>query len=150
MNRSLFSLLLLLLMATATSFSQDLPAREHLRFDANWRFHYGHADDPRQDFNYGIPAIYAKAGNGANTAIAPDFVDTLWRQLNLPHDWAVELPFVYDAHPDVMSHGYKPVGGHSLKPVLAGTASILSCRPAMRAEGYSYNSMASFAMRNFG
>lgn len=29
--------------------------------------------------------------------------------LDLPHDWAVELPFVPNF--DVMAHGYKPVGG---------------------------------------
>ena len=28
-----------------------------------------------------------------NTAIDPKFVDKDWRKLNLPHDWAVELPF---------------------------------------------------------
>ena len=36
------------------------------------------------------------------------FDDSKWRTLNLPHDWAVELPFVHD---DVQnSHGYKPLG----------------------------------------
>ena len=43
-----------------------------------------------------------------------------WRALNLPHDWAVELPFVHDDEEDtyhgndpdykLMSHGYKPLG----------------------------------------
>ena len=31
--------------------------------------------------------------------------------MNLPHDWAVELPFVNVHNFDVESHGYKPVGG---------------------------------------
>ena len=31
-----------------------------------------------------------------------------WRTLNLPHDWAVELPFVRDE--EQTSHGYKPLG----------------------------------------
>ena len=30
----------------------------------------------------------------------------------MPHDWAVELPFENSPDFDVMSHGYKPVGGH--------------------------------------
>ncbi|HKK74929.1 MAG TPA: beta-galactosidase GalA [Saprospiraceae bacterium] len=111
MNRSILFFLLLLFSHPITSATQDSPVREHLNFDEGWRFHFGHADDPLQDFNYGIPAVFAKAGNGQNTPIAPTFVDTLWRVLDLPHDWAVELPFVYDAHPDIMSHGYKPVGG---------------------------------------
>ena len=33
------------------------------------------------------------------------------KQLNLPHDWVVELPFVNSPNFDVMAHGYKPVGG---------------------------------------
>ena len=36
------------------------------------------------------------------------FDDSKWRTLNLPHDWAVELPFVHDD--EQMSHGYKPLG----------------------------------------
>ena len=34
--------------------------------------------------------------------------DSKWRSLNLPHDWAVELPFVWD---DTLApHGFKPLG----------------------------------------
>ena len=36
------------------------------------------------------------------------FDDSKWRTLNLPHDWAVELPFVRDD--EQKSHGYKPLG----------------------------------------
>ena len=36
------------------------------------------------------------------------FDDSKWRSLNLPHDWAVELPFVWDD--SLRSHGYKPLG----------------------------------------
>ena len=42
--------------------------------------------------------------------MAIQFNDSSWRSLQLPHDWAVELPFVNAASFDVMSHGYKPVG----------------------------------------
>ncbi|WP_173664808.1 sugar-binding domain-containing protein, partial [Hymenobacter sp. AT01-02] len=35
------------------------------------------------------------------------FDDRAWRQLNLPHDWAVELPFDSTAQ---HSHGYKAIG----------------------------------------
>ncbi len=45
------------------------------------------------------------------TAIDPKFNDSGWRELSLPHDWAVELPFVNSTNFDVQSHGYKPVGG---------------------------------------
>jgi beta-galactosidase len=36
-----------------------------------------------------------------------DLSDADWRTVNLPHDWAVELPF--DPRADV-NHGFKPVG----------------------------------------
>jgi beta-galactosidase len=36
------------------------------------------------------------------------FDDAGWRRIDLPHDWAVELPFVNK--PELTSHGYKPLG----------------------------------------
>lgn len=39
---------------------------------------------------------------------APDFDDTKWASVDVPHDWAVELDFVKD--PALESHGYKPLG----------------------------------------
>ena len=85
--------------------------RQHLNFDSGWKFHLGHAQNPEKDFNYSIETIFKKAAEAPGTAIDPRFNDSLWRSLDLPHDWAVELPFVNDPHPQVMSHGYKPVGG---------------------------------------
>ena len=43
-----------------------------------------------------------------STLPRPSFDDSKWRALNLPHDWAVELPFVRDD--EQKSHGYKPLG----------------------------------------
>ncbi|HEY0354758.1 MAG TPA: beta galactosidase jelly roll domain-containing protein, partial [Flavisolibacter sp.] len=85
--------------------------RQRTSLDEDWRFHFGHAADPAKDFNYGITAIFAKSGKTDNTAIAVNFNDSAWRQLNIPHDWAVELPFFNSPDFDVQSHGYKPVGG---------------------------------------
>jgi beta-galactosidase len=39
--------------------------------------------------------------------VQTNYNDSAWRQLNLPHDWVVELPF--DSSADG-SHGFKPVG----------------------------------------
>ncbi len=82
-----------------------------LNIDNNWKFHFGHAANAEKDFNYTIATIFSKSGGAARTAIDPRFDDTKWRNLNLPHDWAVELPFVYRDNFDLMAHGYKPVGG---------------------------------------
>jgi len=86
--------------------------REHRSLDDGWRFHLGDAADPSKDFNYGTVAIFSKSGKSEGTAIAPNFDDKDWRVVAVPHDWAVELPFENSRDEDVMSHGYKPVGGH--------------------------------------
>ena len=76
--------------------------------DAGWRFALGHPTDPQKDFDHGTGyfSYFAKAGNGDGPAAA-NFDDSAWRKLDLPHDWAVELPFAPNASP---SHGYKAIG----------------------------------------
>nr|HPN59166.1 glycoside hydrolase family 2 TIM barrel-domain containing protein [Chitinophagaceae bacterium] len=101
-------LLLLLALITVQAVTAQ---RQQLNMDAGWKFAFGHAGDPSRDFNFGISTIFSKSGAAPNTAIDPKFDDKKWRSLDLPHDWAVELPFVYKDNFDVQSHGYKPVGG---------------------------------------
>jgi len=93
------------------SFMHGQSLRRHVNIDNNWRFHFGSASNAGKDFNYGINVIFKKTGEAVSTAIDPKFNDSAWRKLDLPHDWAVELPFTNSTSPDVMSHGYKPVGG---------------------------------------
>jgi beta-galactosidase len=81
--------------------------RERLLFDFGWKFFPGHATDPLRDLGFGKgQGDFAKTG-GFEFAMEK-FDDSKWRPLNLPHDWAVELPFVHDE--DVQDHGYKPLG----------------------------------------
>ena len=108
MNNKRFGLFYFFLLVCLASQAQQ---RRHINFDEGWKFHFGHAVDPVKDFNYGITAIFAKSGKTDNTAIAIRFNDSAWRKLDLPHDWAVELPFANSPSFDVQSHGYKPVGG---------------------------------------
>lgn len=86
-------------------------AQRITKLDSDWRFHFGHAAQPEKDFNYSLATIFSKSGGAAQTAIDPKFVDTTWTKINIPHDWAVSLPFVFDPSYEVESHGYKPVGG---------------------------------------
>jgi len=79
-------------------------------FDRGWKFHLGNAADPHRDFNYGIGNILAKTGDAANTCIKMDFDDRDWADVNLPHDWAVGLPFQHVHNGDVDAHGYRSVG----------------------------------------
>lgn len=101
-----------LLFAVFQLQSQQITPRKHTNFDTDWKFSFGHAQNPEKDFNFSLATVFSKSGGAAGTAIDPKFNDSLWRSLNLPHDWAVELPFVYDPAFNVMAHGYKPVGGN--------------------------------------
>jgi beta-galactosidase len=87
--------------------------RERLLFDFDWKFKLGHGTDPTKDLGFGLgQSDFSKTGllPVAKTA----FDDSGWRTLNLPHDWAVELPFVHDdagtGDEQLRSHGYKPLG----------------------------------------
>jgi beta-galactosidase len=91
--------------------SAEAPAavapREHLLFDFGWKFFQGHASDPLRDLGFGMgQGDFAKSGE--LWFATAKFDDSKWRPLNLPHDWAVELPFVHDEVQN--SHGYKPLG----------------------------------------
>ncbi len=101
----------MLLSMTVFGLHAQQSLRERTNIDKDWRFAYGHAADPAKDFNYGVANIFSKSGKTEATPMSKDFVDTTWRHLDLPHDWAVELPFVEVDNFDVQSHGYKPVGG---------------------------------------
>ena len=93
----------------AASASPDaaLLTRERLLLDFGWRFHLGHADDPARDFGYGRGEEYMKTG-GFFRPSRPNFDDSGWRAIDLPHDWAVELPFQNDK--SVIDHGAKALG----------------------------------------
>ncbi len=85
----------------------DVTPRERLLFDFNWRFVLGHGSDPSRDLGFGSRQDdFAKTG--AFEFAQPKYDDSGWRALNLPHDWAVELPFADDK--SLESHGYKPLG----------------------------------------
>jgi beta-galactosidase len=83
--------------------------RERLLLDFGWRFHLGNADDPSKDFGFGSGRTgnFQKTGNFL-PAGAIAFDDGDWRSVDLPHDWAVELPFQND--PALSSKGFYPLG----------------------------------------
>lgn len=82
--------------------------RERLLLDPDWRFHLGHASDPKRDFGFGGNDGFAKDGELFPDVSQTKFDDSEWRTVDLPHDWAVELPFVNEPH--LRGHGYKPLG----------------------------------------
>ena len=90
----------LLLASACLNLSADEanPPRERLLLDSGWKFHLGN--------EWGNPINLAKAGSSTGPA-GRSFSDASWRPVNLPHDWAIELPF--DPGADG-SHGFKSVG----------------------------------------
>ena len=123
--------------------------RERLLLDFGWRFHLGHADDPAQDFGFGNGGgTFAKSGNTVPAA-RPNFDDSGWRKLDLPHDWAIELPF--ENNRTLTDHGSHPLGrafpATSIgwyRRVFDLPASDLGRRIALEFDGVYRNSIAIF------
>ena len=93
--------------------SAAVAPRELFLFDFGWRFAFGHGSDPSKDFGFGAgQGDFSKTGDFKFAK--PGFDVSAWRKLDLPHDWAVELPFVDDddakGDSELRSHGYKPLG----------------------------------------
>ena len=95
--------------AAASSSAASNAGRERLLLDFGWRFHFGNADDPSKDFEFGFGQTgnFQKTGNFL-PASSIAFDDGDWKPVDLPHDWAIELPFQNDQA--LASKGYYPLG----------------------------------------
>ncbi|MGL1956324.1 MAG: DUF4982 domain-containing protein [Colwellia sp.] len=104
LNSVAFKVLLLIISLSAF----HAKAREVIDLNNNWQFALGHATDSSKDFNFDTSyfSYRAKTGFGDGAAY-PKFDDRGWQTINLPHDWAVALPFDKKAS---HSHGYKTIG----------------------------------------
>jgi beta-galactosidase len=95
--------------ATSTGATSASSPRQRVNFDADWRFIKGDPADAGDTLSYDNlqPALLANSNfadyvvrptanitPGENVSyVKPDFDDSTWRQLNLPHDWGIEGPF---------------------------------------------------------
>ncbi len=90
-RRKLLLLVLVLIVGVCRithSQEKGLPLRNRTLFDFNWKFHRG----------------------GAQNANDPDFNDTQWRKIDLPHDWSIEnLP-----------HTHSPFDSNAISQVSGG------------------------------
>ena len=87
--------------------------REQLSLDFGWRFALGNACDPMRDFGFGKLAgtgTYAKSGD-AGGATGVHFDDSKWEAVQVPHDWAVALPFVIEP---ISGWPWRQAGGQGL------------------------------------
>ncbi|MDE6795917.1 MAG: DUF4982 domain-containing protein [Muribaculaceae bacterium] len=83
-------------------------------FDDNWLFAFGNASDPAKDFGCGTEYFnYLTKANSIHNEgpycdkFQPEKWGKEWKEVTLPHDWVVDLPFAKEAS---HSHGYKTVG----------------------------------------
>jgi len=88
-----------------TGASEASNVRQRLSLDRGWLFHEGDIPFP---VITGHQASYdnAKAGSSSGAA-SPDYDDSSWKRVDLPHDWAVAQPF--DPHANI-SQGYRRRG----------------------------------------
>jgi beta-galactosidase len=126
-------------IAANTLVSFTVYPRNRVLLDAGWRFQLGDPVDVTTNVTY-YPEIAdlakldaSEVGSATNISsesymetiridpiathagenvsyVQTNYNDSGWRQLNLPHDWAVELPFNSSAD---TGHGFKPVGNTS-------------------------------------
>jgi beta-galactosidase len=115
---------LISLLAISRAQAAD-PPRQHLLLDQNWRFYLGDAPDVGTSLDYAEPtdltklfkpdlanlAAIEKSQDAASKQngeqlhfVQSTFDASAWRSLDLPHDWAVELPFAPTAD---FQHGFK-------------------------------------------
>lgn len=106
------SILLMLWVMMPMLSAQSL--RERIQFDEDWLFAFGNASDPAKDFGCGTEYFnyLTKAASIHNEGPYSFKFDEKkwgveWKQVKLPHDWVVDLPFAKEAS---HSHGYKQVG----------------------------------------
>ena len=115
--------------AAAPDAKQVAPApavhRERQSFDAGWRFHQGDSMDVGESLTYErikewvlptgddlladaagrhaaadpMPTVLG-GGRGVAPYARPEFDDSGWRQLDLPHDWGIEGPFQQELQGD--------------------------------------------------
>jgi len=100
-----FTTYLILSLFFFSTYGQTAVTGQKLSLDKGWRFHLGDIPFPivkGHGFSYGT----SKAG-AATGAAAVNYDDQSWRKLNLPHDWAVEMPF--DSTENI-SQGYRKRG----------------------------------------
>lgn len=102
---------LLTIMSFSALFSS---ASERELFNDGWKFAFGNATDPAKDFGCGTEYFnyLTKANSIHNEGPYCDKFDPSkwgieWKEVTLPHDWVVDLPFAPEAS---HSHGYKTVG----------------------------------------
>ncbi len=99
-----------MLVLTAFKASAQTSIRETVRLSEDWKFAFGNAADPKQDFGCGTEYFnYLTKANSIHNEgpYSTKFNASDWQTVSVPHDWVTTLPYAREAS---HSHGYKTVG----------------------------------------
>lgn len=108
MNLKTLSLAVISILSIGLRAQGAEAGRERLLMDSDWRFALGHAQDRKSDFGFGEDfwSFLAKQNMG-KSVMGPLFDDSAWKIVQLPHDWAMELPFTPEGE---WHRGSRPLG----------------------------------------
>ena len=111
--KQVFATLICALCIVQSSFAAETGGEKFggVVINNDWTFAMGNAASKELDYTHGTEYFTyickAQSSNHSHAPIMPEFDDSSWQKVSLPHDWAVDLPYSSEAS---HSHGYKCIG----------------------------------------
>ena len=111
--KQVFATLICALFIVQSSFAAETGGEKFggVVINNDWTFAMGNAASKELDYTHGTEYFTyickAQSSNHSHAPIMPEFDDSSWQKVSLPHDWAVDLPYSPEAS---HSHGYKCIG----------------------------------------
>ena len=111
--KQVFATLICALCIVQSSFAAETGGEkfEGVVINNDWTFAMGNAASKELDYTHGTEYFTyickVQSSNHSHAPIMPEFDDSSWQKVSLPHDWAVDLPYSPEAS---HSHGYKCIG----------------------------------------
>ena len=111
--KQVFATLICALCIVRSSFAAETGGEKFggVVINNDWTFAMGNAASKELDYTHGTEYFTyickAQSSNHSHAPIMPEFDDSSWQKVSLPHDWAVDLPYSPEAS---HSHGYKCIG----------------------------------------
>ena len=111
--KQVFTTLICALCIVQSSFAAETGGEKFggVVINNDWTFAMGNAASKELDYTHGTEYFTyickTQSSNHSHAPIMPEFDDSSWQKVSLPHDWAVDLPYSPEAS---HSHGYKCIG----------------------------------------
>ncbi len=111
--KQVFATLICALCIVQSSFAAETGGEKFggVVINNDWTFAMGNAASKELDYTHGTEYFTyickVQSSNHSHAPIMPEFDDSSWQKVSLPHDWVVDLPYSPEAS---HSHGYKCIG----------------------------------------